>query len=126
MDICTLGYVYRSMPIVEFSLTTIICCSAVLDEVDILFGDEDFEVALLCLINSSPVATQYLFVTATLPKDVYSKLVEVFPDCEMIMGPSMHRISPRLEEVRFQLQTLFFFLLFYFFLDRRNISAVLT
>ncbi|MED6204297.1 DEAD-box ATP-dependent RNA helicase 50 [Stylosanthes scabra] len=78
-------------------LTNLRC--AVLDEVDILFGDEDFEVALQCLINSSPVATQYLFVTATLPRDVYSKLVELFPDCEMIMGPSMHRISPRLEEI---------------------------
>ncbi|XP_004500717.1 DEAD-box ATP-dependent RNA helicase 50 [Cicer arietinum] len=72
---------------------------AVLDEVDILFGDEDFEKALQCLISSSPVDTQYLFVTATLPKNVYSKLVEVFPDCEMIMGPSMHRISSRLEEI---------------------------
>ncbi|KAJ1411720.1 RNA helicase, DEAD-box type, Q motif [Sesbania bispinosa] len=78
-------------------LTNLRC--AVLDEVDILFGDEDFEVALQCLINSSPVDTQYLFVTATLPKNVYSKLVEVFPDCEMVMGPGMHRISSRLEEI---------------------------
>ncbi|XP_061372417.1 DEAD-box ATP-dependent RNA helicase 50 [Gastrolobium bilobum] len=78
-------------------LTNLRC--AVLDEVDILFGDEDFEGALQCLINSSPVDTQYLFVTATLPKNVYSKLVELFPDCEMIMGPSMHRISSRLEEI---------------------------
>ncbi|RDX73651.1 DEAD-box ATP-dependent RNA helicase 50, partial [Mucuna pruriens] len=72
---------------------------AVLDEVDILFGDEDFELALQSLINSSPVNTQYLFVTATLPKNIYSKLVEVFPDCEMIMGPGMHRISSRLQEI---------------------------
>ncbi|XP_057436666.1 DEAD-box ATP-dependent RNA helicase 50 [Lotus japonicus] len=78
-------------------LTNLRC--AVLDEVDILLGDEDFEGALQCLINSSLVDTQYLFVTATLPKNVYSRLVEVFPDCEMIMGPGMHRISSRLEEV---------------------------
>ncbi|KAG5030370.1 hypothetical protein AAZX31_06G002300 [Glycine max] len=78
-------------------LTNLRC--AVLDEVDILFGDEDFEVALQSLINSSPVDTQYLFVTATLPKNVYTKLVEVFPDCEMIMGPGMHRISSRLQEI---------------------------
>ncbi|TKY75516.1 DEAD-box ATP-dependent RNA helicase 50 [Spatholobus suberectus] len=78
-------------------LTNLRC--AVLDEVDILFGDEDFEEALQCLINSSPFDTQYLFVTATLPKNVYSKLVQVFPDCEMIMGPGMHRISSRLEEI---------------------------
>lgn len=93
---------YLSTLIVKFILTTI-CFSAVLDEVDILFGDEDFEVALQRLISSSPVDTQYLFVTATLPKNVFTKLVEVFPDCEMIMGPGMHRISSRLEEVRFQL-----------------------
>ena len=70
-----------------------------LDEVDILLGDADFEEALQSLINSSPLATQYLFVTATLPVDIYNKIVEVFPDCEMIMGPGMHRISARLEEV---------------------------
>ncbi|KAJ0034435.1 hypothetical protein Pint_24140 [Pistacia integerrima] len=72
---------------------------AVLDEVDILFNDDDFEVALQTLISSAPVTSQYLFVTATLPVAVYNKLVEVFPDCEVIMGPSMHRISPGLEEI---------------------------
>ncbi|XP_043724166.1 DEAD-box ATP-dependent RNA helicase 50 isoform X2 [Telopea speciosissima] len=72
---------------------------AVLDEVDILFSDEDFEQVLQCLINSAPVTTQYLFVTATLPVDIYNKLVEVFPDCEVIMGPGMHRTSSGLEEV---------------------------
>ncbi|OAY33313.2 hypothetical protein MANES_13G083900v8 [Manihot esculenta] len=78
-------------------LTSLKC--VVLDEVDILFNDEDFEVALNSLMNSSPVATQYLFVTATLPVDVYNKLIEVFPDCEVVMGPGMHRTSIRLEEV---------------------------
>ncbi|OWM63227.1 hypothetical protein CDL15_Pgr010627 [Punica granatum] len=73
--------------------------SVVLDEVDILCKDEDFETALQSLINSSPVSTQYLFVTATLPVDIYNKLVEIFPDCEVIMGPGMHRTSPGLEEV---------------------------
>ncbi|XP_015870126.3 DEAD-box ATP-dependent RNA helicase 50 isoform X2 [Ziziphus jujuba] len=71
----------------------------VLDEVDVLFNDEDFELALQSLINSSAVSTQYLFVTATLPVDIYNKLVEVFPDCEVIMGPGVHRTSPGLEEV---------------------------
>lgn len=71
---------------------------AILDEVDILFKDEDFEVALQSLISSSPVTAQYLFVTATLPEDIYNKLVEVFPDCEAVMGPGMHRVSPGLEE----------------------------
>lgn len=72
---------------------------AILDEVDILFNDEDYDPALQSLIKSSYVTTQYLFVTATLPTDIYNKLVEVFPDCEMIMGPGMHRTSPGLEEI---------------------------
>ncbi|XP_044500005.1 DEAD-box ATP-dependent RNA helicase 50 isoform X2 [Mangifera indica] len=78
-------------------LSTLKC--AVLDEVDILFNDDDFEVALQTLISSAPVTSQYLFVTATLPVAIYNKLVEVFPDCEVIVGPSMHRISSGLEEV---------------------------
>ncbi|KAL8511023.1 hypothetical protein ACS0TY_017741 [Phlomoides rotata] len=72
--------------------------SAVLDEVDILYNDEDFELALQSLVNSAAITAQYLFVTATLPVDIYNKLVEVFPDCEVIMGPGMHRTSVRLEE----------------------------
>ncbi|EOA29927.1 hypothetical protein CARUB_v10013021mg [Capsella rubella] len=71
---------------------------AILDEVDILFGDDEFEAALQSLINSSPVTAQYLFVTATLPLEIYNKLVEVFPDCEVVMGPRVHRVSNALEE----------------------------
>ncbi|KAL1806806.1 hypothetical protein ACET3Z_029874 [Daucus carota] len=78
-------------------LTNLTC--AVLDEVDILYSHEDFEPALQILMNSSPYTTQYLFVTATLPVNIYNKLVEVFPDCEVIMGPGMHRTSPGLEEI---------------------------
>lgn len=81
----------------HLQLTNLKC--AVLDEVDILFNDEDFETAFQCLINSSPVVTQYLFVTATLPMDIYNKLVESFPDCELVTGPGMHRTSPGLEEI---------------------------
>ncbi|XP_069147495.1 DEAD-box ATP-dependent RNA helicase 50 isoform X2 [Solanum lycopersicum] len=81
-------------------LTNLKC--AVLDEVDILFNDEDFETAFQCLINSSPIITQYLFVTATLPMDIYNKLVESFPDCELVTGPGMHRTSPGLEETTSQ------------------------
>ncbi|KAI6685112.1 hypothetical protein NL676_031025 [Syzygium grande] len=70
----------------------------ILDEVDILCNDEEFEAAFQSIINSSPVATQYLFVTATLPVDIYYKIVEILPDCEVIMGPGIHRTSPHLEE----------------------------
>ncbi|KAL9691615.1 hypothetical protein QQ045_012040 [Rhodiola kirilowii] len=72
---------------------------AILDEVDILYDDEEFELALQNLISSAPVTTQYLFVTATLPVDIYNKLVETFPDSEVVIGPGMHRTSTGLEEV---------------------------
>ncbi|XP_042385726.1 DEAD-box ATP-dependent RNA helicase 50-like isoform X1 [Zingiber officinale] len=78
-------------------LTNLRC--VVLDEVDILFKDDGFEQVLESLISSAPVVTQYLFATATLPIDIYNKLVEIFPDCEVIMGPGMHRTSSGLEEV---------------------------
>ncbi|TVU48674.1 hypothetical protein EJB05_08319 [Eragrostis curvula] len=71
----------------------------VLDEVDILFGEEGFEQVLHQLITVAPMTTQYLFVTATLPLDIYNKVVETFPDCEVIMGPGVHRTSSRLEEI---------------------------
>lgn len=70
-----------------------------LDEVDVLFGDEEFEQVLQSLIDSVPLEAQYLFVTATLPVDIYNRLVQVFPDCEVTMGPGIHRTSTRLEEV---------------------------
>lgn len=75
------------------------CFSAILDEVDILYNDEDFELALQTLVELAPVTAQYLFVTATLPVEIYYKLIEVFPDCEVLMGPGVHRTSSRLEEV---------------------------
>ncbi|GJN30036.1 hypothetical protein PR202_gb18310 [Eleusine coracana subsp. coracana] len=60
----------------------------VLDEVDILFGEEGFEQVLQQLITVAPVTTQYLFVTATLPLDIYNKVVETFPDCEILVDCS--------------------------------------
>ncbi|KAL6847594.1 hypothetical protein ACP4OV_022620 [Aristida adscensionis] len=78
-------------------LTNLKC--VVLDEVDILFSEEGFEQVLHQLITVAPMTTQYLFVTATLPLDVYNKVVETFPDCEVIMGPGVHRTSSRLEEI---------------------------
>ncbi|URD73768.1 DEAD-box ATP-dependent RNA helicase [Musa troglodytarum] len=78
-------------------LTNLRC--VVVDEVDILFRDEGFEHVLESFISSAPVSAQYLFVTATLPVDIYNKVVEIFPDSEVIMGPGMHRTSSGLEEV---------------------------
>ncbi|XP_057866647.1 DEAD-box ATP-dependent RNA helicase 50 isoform X2 [Cryptomeria japonica] len=73
--------------------------SMVLDEVDILFDDEDFAIALETLTSSAPLAAQYLFVTATLPLDVHNKIVERFPDCKAILGPGLHRTCSGLEEI---------------------------
>ncbi|CAL9750344.1 unnamed protein product [Musa acuminata subsp. burmannicoides] len=78
-------------------LTNLRC--VVLDEVDVLFRDDGFEHVLESFISSAPVSAQYLFVTATLPVDIYNKVVEIFPDSEVIMGPGMHRTSSGLEEV---------------------------
>ncbi|XP_078162140.1 DEAD-box ATP-dependent RNA helicase 50-like [Carex rostrata] len=71
----------------------------VLDEVDILYGEEGFEQVLQSLVGAAPVSAQYVFVTATLPLEIYNKVVEFFPDCEVIMGPGVHRTSSGLEEV---------------------------
>ncbi|XP_039163594.1 DEAD-box ATP-dependent RNA helicase 50-like [Eucalyptus grandis] len=72
--------------------------SIFLDEVDILCNDEEFEAAFQCIINSSPVTTQYLFGTVTLLVDIYNKIVEIPPDCEVIMRPGIHWTSPHLAE----------------------------
>lgn len=73
--------------------------SIVLDEVDILFDDEEFSFALEKIMNSAPFVAQYLFVTATLPLDVHNKLLEKFPDCKAILGPGLHRTCSGLEEI---------------------------
>uniref|UniRef100_A0A0C9RPX7 TSA: Wollemia nobilis Ref_Wollemi_Transcript_28233_2443 transcribed RNA sequence n=1 Tax=Wollemia nobilis TaxID=56998 RepID=A0A0C9RPX7_9CONI len=73
--------------------------STVLDEVDILFDDDEFSLALEKLTNSAPLVAQYLFVTATLPLDVHNKILEKFPDCKAIFGPRLHRTCSGLEEI---------------------------
>lgn len=73
--------------------------SIVLDEVDILFDDEEFSFALEKLMKSAPFVAQYVFVTATLPLDVHNKLLEKFPDCKAILGPGLHRTCSGLEEI---------------------------
>lgn len=75
---------------------------------DILFRDDGFEHVLESFISSAPVSAQYLFVTATLPVDIYNKVVEIFPDSEVIMGPGMHRTSSGLEEVSLPLSACFY------------------
>eukprot|EP00252_Welwitschia_mirabilis_P011482 TRINITY_DN25740_c0_g1_i1.p1 TRINITY_DN25740_c0_g1~~TRINITY_DN25740_c0_g1_i1.p1 ORF type:complete len:604 (+),score=98.03 TRINITY_DN25740_c0_g1_i1:156-1967(+) len=73
--------------------------SIVLDEVDILFNDDKFSLILEQLIAGVPWETQYVFVTATLPLDVHKMILEKFPDCQPILGPSLHRTCSGLEEI---------------------------
>jgi ATP-dependent RNA helicase DDX18/HAS1 len=93
----------------NFFFITCVLSSVVLDEVDVLYGEEGFEQVLQSLIAAAPMSVQYLFVTATLPLEIYNKVVEVFPDCEVIMGPGMHRTSSGLEEVDLSMDLLALF-----------------
>ncbi|KAG6546128.1 hypothetical protein Mapa_012162 [Marchantia paleacea] len=73
--------------------------SVVFDEVDILFDDEDFSQALQTINKAASIKVQYVHVTATLPVDVHDDLLERYPDCLSVMGPSLHRTAPGLQEI---------------------------
>jgi ATP-dependent RNA helicase DDX18/HAS1 len=73
--------------------------SVVLDEVDILFDDEDFSKALETINKAASIKVQYIHVTATLPVDIHDDLLERYPDCVPLMGPSLHRTAIGLQEV---------------------------
>ncbi|KAL2609644.1 hypothetical protein R1flu_028217 [Riccia fluitans] len=73
--------------------------SVVFDEVDILFDDEEFSKALQTINKTASIKVQYVHVTATLPVDVHDDLLERYPDCLSLMGPSLHRTAPGLQEI---------------------------
>ncbi|KAL3699137.1 hypothetical protein R1sor_017159 [Riccia sorocarpa] len=73
--------------------------SVVFDEVDILFDDEEFSKALQIINKAASIKVQYVHVTATLPVDVHDDLLERYPDCLSLMGPSLHRTAPGLQEI---------------------------
>jgi ATP-dependent RNA helicase DDX18/HAS1 len=73
--------------------------SVVLDEVDVLFDDEDFSKALETINKAASIKVQYIHVTATLPVDIHDDLLERYPDCLSLMGPSLHRTAIGLQEV---------------------------
>ncbi|CAM6102195.1 unnamed protein product [Calypogeia fissa] len=73
--------------------------SVVLDEVDILFDDEEFSKALQTINKAASIKVQYIHVTATLPVDIHDDLLERYPDCLSLMGPSLHRTATGLQEV---------------------------
>uniref|UniRef100_A0A7S4DKM7 RNA helicase n=1 Tax=Heterosigma akashiwo TaxID=2829 RepID=A0A7S4DKM7_HETAK len=71
--------------------------AAVLDEVDVLFLDESFDLGAVGA--GAPRATQFVFVTATLPGEVADQVAGEFPDVKQVIGPGLHKVSPNLEQV---------------------------
>ncbi len=88
----------------------------VLDETDILYMDESFPLPEIASylplsstnstlnthsdtsINARDRDVQYLFISATLPKEVVSQISKEFPTVEVLYGPGLHRIIPTVEE----------------------------
>jgi len=70
--------------------------SLVLDEADVLFMDESFPLQYIGGVCSS--STQFIFVTATLPEIVTKQIFAEFPNCRLMTGPGLHKISPCIEE----------------------------
>lgn len=69
--------------------------SIVLDETDALFLDESFR--LDSIGTTAPPTTQFIFVTATLPKRVEEQVRKEFPSVVKITGPGLHRTAPLTE-----------------------------
>lgn len=74
-------------------------CSVILDEVDVLFDDPEFSDTLEKIETSTPVKTQYIHVTATLPVDVCDAILENHPTSIPLMGPGLHCTATGLQEV---------------------------
>jgi ATP-dependent RNA helicase DDX18/HAS1 len=73
--------------------------SVVLDEVDILYDDEEFLEVLQTVEQAAAKHVQYVHVTATLPVDIHDSLLSRYPDSVPLMGPSLHRTAVGLQEI---------------------------
>ncbi|KAJ7520369.1 hypothetical protein O6H91_19G003000 [Diphasiastrum complanatum] len=73
--------------------------SVVLDEVDILFEEEDFSKAMHKIGERAPLGVQYVHVTATLPVDIYKNLLKKYPGSIPLLGPTLHRTVAGLQEI---------------------------
>jgi len=76
------------------------CCKAiVLDEVDVLLGDQAaFNPQIEPLRDAAPSNLKFVLVTATLPQHTLSLVRQGFPDISLAMGPGLHRTASGLEE----------------------------
>ena len=69
----------------------------ILDEVDVLFLDETFDLKSLG-DNRIPSSTQFLFVSATIPTAVAQQINTEFPKLKKLYGPGLHKVAPQIEE----------------------------
>ncbi len=44
--------------------------------------------------SAAPESVQFVFVSATMPKEVADQLKQEFPGLKPVKGPGLHRISP--------------------------------
>jgi len=78
--------------------------SIVFDEVDTLFLEETFGPQLRTVgaaavsASTSAPNTQFIFVTATLPNTILSRIKSEFPNVVPIKGPGLHRVVPTVDE----------------------------
>lgn len=84
---------------VFFNFNGGLVCSLVVDEADILYDDEEFSKSLEAINTSAPIQLQYIHVTATLPRDVHNRLLQMYPDCVSLVGQCLHRTALGLQEV---------------------------
>eukprot|EP00249_Psilotum_nudum_P023340 c28836_g1_i1 orf=1281-3389(+) len=73
--------------------------SVVLDEVDILFDNEDFLDAVKKIEEFVSLRVQHIHVSATLPVEVHNNLLESHPESVPLVGPGLHCTAAGLQEV---------------------------
>lgn len=70
----------------------------VLDEADLLFEDEDFEDTWQALRSRLAASTATVFVTATLPSWLVTRVQEDLPLTRVLRGETLHRTAPGVRE----------------------------
>ena len=66
----------------------------VLDEVDVLMGDQGaFEQQVAPLLTAVSEGSRLVLVSATLPEPVYTKLQALYPGLAAATGPNLHKIA---------------------------------
>eukprot|EP00887_Chlorella_sp_A99_P006189 scaffold3.g6189.t1 len=71
------------------------CAAVVLDEVDVLLsGPLAFADQVRPLHTAAPPAARFVFVSATVPEELYLELEEEFPGLVGALGPGLHRTAP--------------------------------